>query len=401
MKKIIITAGGTREKIDNVRRISNSSSGKLGMIIANQLLMERKDIFIYYVCSKNSLRPYDDRIKIIEIDGTIDLKNNIENLLKNDQIDLVLKQTPKIISIIKDISPSTYLVGFKLLDEVSKNELIEEAKRLRNKNNCDLVVANDLSNIRKGEHKGYIIDKNNDIEEAFGKDDIAKLLIKKMFNDKKLRLINNFNEDVDVLYNELLRKKEQFIFMNYNNSKYVLTKEKSIMPIEDVDEFLQSFKDDIYYKSIIKDEKICIENKDLELYKYYIGKYRKQLTEKKYNNKYYFGCVAVKTKNGFITTIRGKKDLNEYTLIEKVNHKNHTISVFNKKATLNAPLIDILFKNKKVKAIVHLHEFDNNLPFYDYAFPGTVKDSMRDNKTSFNIRYHGVLYLIDKNGNIL
>ena len=456
MKKIIITAGGTREKIDNVRRITNSSSGKLGMIIANQLLMERKDIFIYYVCSKNSLRPNDDRIKIIEIDGTIDLKNNIENLLKNDQIDyfihsmavsdymtdyvttvdkikksilehndvddvfknievvggnkisshednlvIVLKQTPKIISIIKDISPSTYLVGFKLLDEVSKNELIEEAKRLRNKNNCDLVVANDLSNIRKGEHKGYIIDKNNNIEEAFGKDDIAKILIKKMFNDKKLRLINNFNEDVDVLYNELLRKKEQFIFMNYNNSKYVLTKEKSIIPIEDVDEFLQSFKDDVYYKSIIKDEKICIENKDLELYKYYIGKYRKQLTEKKYNDKYYFGCVAVKTKNGFITTIRGKKDLNEYTLIEKVNHKNHTISVFNKKATLNAPLIDILFKNKKVKAIVHLHEFDNNLPFYDYAFPGTVKDSMRDNKTSFNIRYHGVLYLIDKNGNIL
>ena len=222
-----------------------------------------------------------------------------------------------------------------------------------------------------------------------------------MFNDKKLRLINNFNEDIDVLYNELLRKKEQFIFMNYNNSKYVLTKEKSIIPIEDVDEFLQSFKDDIYYKSIIKDKKICIENKDLELYKYYIEKFKKQLTEKKYNDKYYFGCVSVKTKNGFITTIRGKKDLNEYTLIEKVNHKNHTISVFNKKATLNAPLIDILFKNKKVKAIVHLHEFDNNLPFYDYAFPGTIKDSMRDNKTSFNIRYHGVLYLIDKNGNIL
>ena len=289
MKKIIITAGGTREKIDNVRRITNSSSGKLGMIIANQLLMERKDIFIYYVCSKNSLRPNDDRIKIIEIDGTIDLKKNIENLLKNDQIDyfihsmavsdymtdyvttvdkikksilehndvddvfknievvggnkisslednlvIVLKQTPKIISIIKDISPSTYLVGFKLLDKVSKNELIEEAKRLRN--------------------------KNNDIEEVFGKDDIAKILIKKMFNDKKLRLINNFNEDIDVLYNELLRKKEQFIFMNYNNSKYVLTKEKSIIPIEDVDEFLQSLKDDDYYKYIIEKEKINIEN---------------------------------------------------------------------------------------------------------------------------------------------
>ena len=58
-------------------------------------------------------------------------------------------------------------------------------------------------------------------------------------------------------------------------------------------------------------------------------------------------------------------------------------------------------KNRKVKAIVHLHEFDNKLPFYDYAFPGTLKDSVRDNTTSFNIMYHGVIYLFDKNGNIL
>lgn len=235
MKKIIITSGGTSEKIDNVRKITNSSSGKLGMIIANHLLQERDDIMIYYVCSKNSLRPNDDRVKIMEVDGTIDLKNTIENLLvsnhidyfihsmavsdymtdyvttmerikesikKSDNIDeafdhieviggskissyednlvIVLKPTPKIISIIKDLSPSTYLVGFKLLDGVSKEELIEIAKKLRNKNKCDLVVANDLSNIRNGEHIAYIIDKNNEIEEAHGKDDIAKRLVRRI-----------------------------------------------------------------------------------------------------------------------------------------------------------------------------------------------------------------------------
>ena len=63
--------------------------------------------------------------------------------------------------------------------------MIEVAKRLRNKNNCDLVVANDLSNIRNGEHIGYIIDKTNEIEEAHGKDDIAKKLVRKMFDDGK------------------------------------------------------------------------------------------------------------------------------------------------------------------------------------------------------------------------
>ena len=235
MKKIIITAGGTSERIDNVRKITNSSSGKLGMTIANHLLEGNNDTMIYYVCSKNSLRPTDNRIQIIEIDGTIDLKNTIEGLLVNENIDyfvhsmavsdymtdyvttiermkesikehddideafknievicgnklssyednlvIVLKPTPKIISSIKNLSPSTYLVGFKLLDGVSKEKLIEVAKRLRNKNKCDLVVANDLATIRNGEHIGYIIDRNNEIEEAHGKDDIAKKLVRRI-----------------------------------------------------------------------------------------------------------------------------------------------------------------------------------------------------------------------------
>lgn len=87
MKKIIITAGGTSERIDNVRKITNSSSGKLGMAIADHLLKENDDLLIYYVCSKNSLKPSDERVKITEIDGTMSLKNEVENLLLNEKID--------------------------------------------------------------------------------------------------------------------------------------------------------------------------------------------------------------------------------------------------------------------------------------------------------------------------
>lgn len=239
MQKIIITAGGTSEKIDNVRKITNSSSGKLGMTIANQLLEEMNDIEIYYICSKTSLRPIDKRVKVIEIEGTNDLKNNVEYLLMNNTIDyfihsmavsdymtnyvtsldkikesivrgdnhndifsnieiisgnkissyennlvIVLKPTPKIISIIKNISPSTYLVGFKLLDGVSKNELIEVAKKLRDKNNCDLVVANDLWDIRNGNHIAYIIGKDDMVDEANGKENIAKALVRRIKNER-------------------------------------------------------------------------------------------------------------------------------------------------------------------------------------------------------------------------
>ncbi len=217
----------------------------------------------------------------------------------------------------------------------------------------------------------------------------------------KIIYFQDLNTDIDNLYNELLNRKEQFLFVSCKGKKYVLTKEKSIIPINDTKTFLNSIKNDIYYKSIIRTNNVILNKKDLELYKQYIEKFKSKLTEKKYNDKYYFGCVAVKTNNGFITTIRGKKDLSEYTLIENVDHDNHIINVVNKKATLNAPLLDYIFKNKKVKAVVHLHEFDDSLPFYDYAFQGTQIDSLRNNTTSFNIMHHGIIYLFDKKGNIL
>ena len=232
MKKYVITSGGISEKIDNVRKITNSSSGKLGMTIANHLLESKSDITIYYVCSKNALRPNNTRVKIIEVEGTLDLKDKVESLLRNEKIDyfihtmavadymvdyvttvdkmkksflnnsdmevikdtkissyennlvLVLKPTPKIISLIKKESPLTYLVGFKLLDGVSKKELIEVATRLRDKNKCNLVVANDLEDIRNKEHKAYIIDKEDKVVEASDKEDIAKKLVRMMDNER-------------------------------------------------------------------------------------------------------------------------------------------------------------------------------------------------------------------------
>lgn len=239
--KIIVTAGGTSEHIDKVRKITNSSTGKLGLAITNELLEKREDIdTIYYICSKNSLKPNNEKAKIIEIDGTIELKETVERLLKTEKIDyfihsmavsdymvknitnanllaqnikehsehdietaiknndkkiggnkissneenliIMLKPTPKIISEIKEISPKTFLVGFKLLDGVNPTELIRVAIKLKNKNHCDLVVANDLSNIRKGEHKAFIIDKENEITIANGKEDIAKKLVRRMYN---------------------------------------------------------------------------------------------------------------------------------------------------------------------------------------------------------------------------
>ncbi len=93
---------------------------------------------------------------------------------------ILLKPTPKIISLIKPLSPSTFLVGFKLLDHVKTEELIKVATELKKKNQCDLVVANDLNDIRTGLHKAYIIGEKEEIIEAQGKEDIARKLVKRL-----------------------------------------------------------------------------------------------------------------------------------------------------------------------------------------------------------------------------
>ncbi len=238
---IIITAGGTSEKIDNVRKITNSGSGKLGFIIANKLidLYNEKINTIYYVCSKSSFKPVHKKIKIIEITDTKNLEMTIISLLKGtkqdyfihtmavsdytvdyvttaekltdsikensdilnsivnydkgikdtkissneDNLIIKLKRTPKIISIIKSISPSTFLVGFKLLDNVSREKLLDTAIKLRDKNKCDLVVANDLNTIRNGAHQAYIIRSDNSYMVALSKDDIAEKIIEEMHID--------------------------------------------------------------------------------------------------------------------------------------------------------------------------------------------------------------------------
>lgn len=110
-----------------------------------------------------------------------------------------------------------------------------------------------------------------------------------------------------------------------------------------------------------------------------------------------FGCVAVRDGDGFITTVRGKKDLNSWTYVSQVDFKNKVVYVQGEKATLNAPLLAHMFKNPKVMAVLHFHEQNFNYPTYEYFFPGTIRDSVRNNRASFNIAHHGVFVLLDEN----
>lgn len=88
--KIIITSGGTTEKIDDVRMITNISTGKLGSLIANEFYKNTQNIEIIYICSHNAIVPNIPQLKIIKIVNVDDLQKCMIHILSNEKIDAVI-----------------------------------------------------------------------------------------------------------------------------------------------------------------------------------------------------------------------------------------------------------------------------------------------------------------------
>jgi len=223
--KILVTSGGTSEAIDSVRSITNHSSGRLGKIITETLLEAGYEVCL--ITTLQAVKPVSHpNLTIIEIKNTVDLlqvmkdkvmdyqvlihsmavsdytpvymagfdevqasqdltefldKKNQETKIssKEDVQVLFLKKNPKIISLVKEWNPKIHLIGFKLLVDVSQEHLIQVAQESLEKNQADLIVANDLTQISSDQHKAYLVEKNS-FQTATTKEEIADLLLEKI-----------------------------------------------------------------------------------------------------------------------------------------------------------------------------------------------------------------------------
>jgi len=212
---ILITSGGTSEKIDQVRSITNHSTGQLGKMIAEHCLAEGASVTLLTTAKAVKPDPHEKlTIKILtameelvpahdvlihsmavsdykpvymagfeEVLASSDLaefleKSNSESKISSadDYQVLFLKKNPKIISKVKEWNPNIRLIGFKLLVGVSKEELLATARASLTKNQAELIVANDLTEISSGQHHAYLLGANT-ITEAFSKEEIAEQLL--------------------------------------------------------------------------------------------------------------------------------------------------------------------------------------------------------------------------------
>jgi len=162
-KKVVVTAGGTIEDIDPVRYISNYSSGKMGLAIANAahdtgaevVLITTKDFDCpYKIVKVKSARDmqraldveFDSSDYIIMAAAVADyrVKNYSEQKIKktsNEEMTLELVKNPDILKNLCNKKTHQCIVGFCAESE----NLIQNAKEKIQKKGCDYLVANDIS----------------------------------------------------------------------------------------------------------------------------------------------------------------------------------------------------------------------------------------------------------------
>ncbi len=175
-KKILITAGGTQEPIDDVRYITNKSTGRTAARIADQLI--ESGFQIIYLHAENAKLPILD-CRRISFNTFADLDQKLSSVLSSDQFDVVmhaaavsdysvvksgigkidslqenltitLKKNPKLINQIKKISPDSLLIGFKLTSTNDTSVIQNKVQNLLTISNCDYVVHNDWSSVKTG-----------------------------------------------------------------------------------------------------------------------------------------------------------------------------------------------------------------------------------------------------------
>ena len=184
-KKILITAGPTREKIDPVRYISNRSSGKMGFSIAEAARDEGG--LVSLISGPVSLKTPDE-IKGINVESADEMFNEVNKVVNNfdffistaavadfkpekienqkikkekksNNLSMELIENKDILKSISLKKEDLKVIGFA----AETQDVVKNAKKKLNEKKLDLIIANDVSDSSIGfdsdENEVYLITK--------------------------------------------------------------------------------------------------------------------------------------------------------------------------------------------------------------------------------------------------
>ena len=232
---VVVTGGGTIAPIDDVRILTNVSSGRFSAAITEACLDRGASVWhIHTAGARLPLKRFAefaldtaepaaellrvarlrekwlsqrDRLQLVplSIGHVDDYSTTLKQVFQSQAIDVVFlpmavadyepegqlgkigseaeslvlhcRRTPKVIRMVRDWAPSVYLVGFKLLSRASQDELIRRAQAACRDNRADLTVANDLETLRQGRHTIHLVRPDQEPETLEPGDDLAGRLV--------------------------------------------------------------------------------------------------------------------------------------------------------------------------------------------------------------------------------
>jgi phosphopantothenoylcysteine decarboxylase/phosphopantothenate--cysteine ligase len=183
-KKVVITGGGTMERIDAIRVLTNRSSGRTGVELAREAYRRGADVTLvhpglqglYGITEVKALSAIDMTHSVLdEIGKECDLFISsaaisdytfepVDHKIKSGQeaLTLTFQPAPKMLQDIREKYPDLDIIGFKAEANVDNDGLIASAKELMVKYGLSMVVANDVGEGGMGtrDNTVYILDSS-------------------------------------------------------------------------------------------------------------------------------------------------------------------------------------------------------------------------------------------------
>lgn len=167
-KKVVVTAGGTREPLDPVRYLTNHSSGKMGYAIAHAAQLAGAEVTLI---SANSSLQIPNHVRLIKVETAADMLTAVQKAFQsadvlimsaaiadfrpahvadrkikkstdNQRMTLDLIRNPDILETVGQTKQKDQvMIGFA----AETNDLIMNAQKKIKAKNLDMIVANDVS----------------------------------------------------------------------------------------------------------------------------------------------------------------------------------------------------------------------------------------------------------------
>lgn len=217
-KKVLITAGPTREAIDPVRYISNHSTGKMGYAIAQKFLSHGAKVFL--VSGPVNLKPEHPNLKLVNVNSANEMylacchffeavdiaifaaavadyrpEKIAEQKIKKDELSFTIKMVKNIdiaYEFGKVKSANQISVGFAL----ETNDELKHAMGKLVKKNFDMVIMNSM----------------NDANATFGFDTNKITIVRNDFTRRQFSLRNKTEVAQDIVNEvaEIIHKNAQY-----------------------------------------------------------------------------------------------------------------------------------------------------------------------------------------------